>query len=125
MPGPLTLGEIFRMPELYLGVAAVLVAVVGGTSIAYGNVQEGIMTLATALIMLMSVVVSLGYFGGRGLKGMFSLATISMAMGLLLLVNSVLSFVVGGWGWWTTWTTLASSLLSLFAAYLSLPPRSP
>jgi hypothetical protein len=123
MPGPLTLRDILGMPEFFLGFAALLLAVVGGTSTAYGNIQ-GIPTLVTAGIMIMSVMTSLGYFRGRRFRGMFSLTTIAAVMGILMLVNSALIF----WSWgleeWTAWTTLISSLLSLYAAYLSLPPPS-
>jgi hypothetical protein len=125
MPGPLTLRDIFRMPEFFLGLAAILLAVVGGTTTAYGDIT-GIPALATAIIMILSVMVSLGYFGERRFRAMFSLPTTAAVLGILMLVNSTLIFWHWGFEQWTGWTTLISSLLAIYAAYLSLPaPPAP
>jgi phosphatidylserine synthase len=127
MPGPLTLGDIFRMPEFFLGLAAILLAVVGGATTAHGDIT-GIPSLVAAIIMIISVMISLGYFGERRFRGMFSLTTIAAVMGIQMLVNSILIFWgLGRFEEWTGWTILISSLLALYAAYLSLPapPASP
>jgi hypothetical protein len=126
MPGPLTLGDVLRMPEFFLGLAAILLAVVGGATTAHGNIW-GVPTLATAAIMIMSIMTSLGYFRERRFREMFSLTTIAAVVGILMLVSSPLIFLEWGLDEWTGWTTLISSLLALYAAYLSLPtpPATP
>jgi hypothetical protein len=112
------------MPEFFLGLAAVLIAVVGGTTLAYGD-EGGAPSVVWATIMGLSVLFSIRRLRLPKIKEMFFLPTISFTSGLLLLVGSAMLF--GRWGaeQWTAWTTLSSSILSFYATYLALYPRVP
>jgi hypothetical protein len=123
MPGMLTLRDILRMPEFFLGLATILVAVVGGATTAWRAVQ-GIPVLASAVIMGLSVLTSLGFLKARVLREVFALTPISAVMGIMLLVNSILTVVSYGPGTWVVWVGLVSASFSLYAAYLRLFPRT-
>jgi hypothetical protein len=112
------------MPEFFLGLAAVLIAVVGGTTLAYGD-EGGAPSVVWATIMGLSVLFSIRRLRLPKIKEMFFLPTISFTSGLLLLVGSAMLF--GRWGaeQWTAWTTLSSSILSFYATYLALYPKVP
>jgi hypothetical protein len=109
--------DVLKMPELFLGIAALLIAIVGGVTLKYGNVG-GIPTLMMCLIMVTSILVSLDFLKFRVFKETFPIAAISAAIGVLLLVSAIVIMTD-----WTGWVTLVASILSLYATYLKLFPK--
>lgn len=119
MSGPTSIREVFKMPEFFLALAAIIIGIVGGIALVYGNLL-GITTVLTGLVMGATSAVSMGYLKTALLKEILSLKTISSVLGFLHFFNSLIILASAGVGAWTGWMTLVSSLLSLYAAYLVL-----
>ena len=102
--------EVLDAPEIFLGIAALLVMIVGAYRSSTVNVVEG-------LIMGMSAVLSYKHVEYPLLKATFSFFTIAAVLGFLLFIGSI-ELIGSGWGHiWITWALFVASILSIFAAY--------
>lgn len=113
-PRPITTHDLPNLPEVFLGLAGLLVIIIGAVG------QSGV-TVIMGLIMGFSAMISLGFMESPLLKNMFSFLTISGTFGLLLLITwiqALTSPVTAGL--WTTWVLFGSAILSLFAAYRAI-----
>lgn len=109
-PGSRITESILDTPEIFLGIAALLVLIVG----AYGQETRNVVT---GIIMGVSAVFSYKNVQYPVLKALFSFFTISAVFGLLFFVGAIETIGKGGGYVWTTWVMFTASLLSLVAAY--------
>ncbi len=108
-----------KMPELFLGIAALLQIIVGGAFAAGGNLQ-GYSTMFTGLVMALSALVSLGHLRYKIIREVLLIKSISAVFGAILFLNAILTFSGFGLLIWTGWATMVSAILSFYAAYLSI-----
>jgi hypothetical protein len=108
--------EVLDTPEILLGIAALLVFIVG----AYGQSAQNVVA---GLIMGASAVFSYKHIQYPLLKGIFAFFTISAVLGVLFFVGSIETIGKGGGHIWTTWVMFVASFLSLFAAYRAVVLR--
>jgi uncharacterized membrane protein len=111
-PRPITLQDLPNLPEIFLGLAALLVIIAGAAG---GNPVIVVM----GLIMGLSALISLGFMENPLSKNMFSFLTVSATFGVLLFIMWI-EDIVGATVGWTPWVILISSLLSIFAAYRAI-----
>lgn len=111
-PRAITTQDIFNIPGLFLGLAALLVLIVGAGS-------QDVTTIVIALMMGFSAVLSLGFIASPLLQGMFPVLGISTAFGVVLLLAALVP-AARGVSHWTVWVTLIAALISLFAAFRAI-----
>jgi hypothetical protein len=119
-PRPISLHDLPNLPEVFLGLAALLVIIVGAAGIPVAGMMiaaSDAVTVIMGLIMGTSALVSLGLAESPMMKSMFSFLTVSAAFGFLLFIRWLQLLSWGFGGQWQTWTIFVSSLLSLLAAY--------
>jgi len=102
--------NILDNPEILLGIAALLVLIVG----AYG---QSVQNVVAGLIMGVSAVFSYKRVEYPLLKAVFSFFTIAAVLGFLFFIGSIETIGKGGGNVWTTWVMFVAAFLSLFAAY--------
>jgi hypothetical protein len=121
-PRPITLQDLPNLPEVFLGLAGLLMLIVGAWALGqpFGGAAGGTY-IVMGLIMGASALISLGFMESPLSKNMFSFLTVSATFGFLLFVIWIGALTMpGGSGLWSTWVILISSLLSLFAAYRAI-----
>jgi len=109
-PRPISLHDLPNLPEVFLGLAGLLVIIVGASA------SEAV-TVVMGLIMGAGALVSMGFAESPLMKSMFSFLTISAAFGILLLIQWVELLSWGLSRQWQTWIIFVSGILSLLAAY--------
>jgi hypothetical protein len=121
-PRPITLQDLPNLPEVFLGLAGLLMIIVGASALATPVIGAfGGTYIVMGLIMGASALISLGFMESPLLKNMFSFLTISATFGFLLFIIWIaLLTVPGGSSAWTTWVIFVAALLSLFAAYRAI-----
>lgn len=102
--------ELLDAPEIFLGIAAMLVLIVG----TYGQSAQN---LVAGLVMGASAVLSYKNMQYPLLRGVFAFFTISAVLGFLNFIGAIETIGKPGGNVWTTWVMFVASLLSLFAAY--------
>lgn len=108
-PKPVTLQDLPNTPEVFLGLAGLLVLIVGAAASELYGVIEG-------LIMCGSALISLGFVESPLLRRMFSMLTVATVLGLLLFFQW-LTLLRWAADRLETWAIFVSALLSLYAAY--------
>lgn len=113
-PKPITAQDLPNMPEIFLGLAALLLLIVGAAT-------QNIVAIVGALAMGMSALATMGFIESPLLKQMFSFLTVSANSGALLFIAWIRAVATpGAAGLWTTWVIFISAMLSLFAAYRAI-----
>jgi len=112
-PRPISPHDLPNLPEVFLGLAALLVIIVGASA-------SDAVTVIMGLIMGAGALVSLGFAESPLMKSMFSFLTISATFGALLLIQWIQLLSWGVSGQWQTWIIFISGMLSLLAAYRAI-----
>lgn len=112
-PRPLSAREIQNIPEIFLGIAALLMIIVGAS-------LHSAFLVFVGLIMGAGAMVSMGFAESPLTKSMFSFLTLSACFGVLLLVRWIERLDRGLSNQWETWTIFIAALLSLIAAYRAI-----
>ena len=109
-PRPLSARELPNFPEVLLGIAALLVIIVGA------SLHDAFVVLM-GLLMGGGALVSMGFAESPVTKSMFSFLTLSACFGVLLVVRWLQLLAQGPSRPWETWVILIAGLLALLAAY--------
>jgi hypothetical protein len=111
-PRPITLSELPNLPEVFLGLAALLVLIAGAS-------QSDAFVVVMGLIMGAGALVSMGFAESPVMKSLFSFLCISGCFGVLLLVGWIQD-LAGAESSWQTWALFVAGALSLLAAYRAI-----